>query len=203
MAPTVLWDFDGTLAYREGMWAGCLVEVTDIGLYRADRTELVAVRLLPKRAGQRLEFDRVSKLRAGAVGLDIADRVGRHARDRLCFADCSHLAAQAGGGIAGLVAAIVVDCTAADHRIDRVVVLHRVGEPLQHHDGGAVAKLARTIADDDTLAEELTLTFFARVPTAAEQATMTRHLKSSPDRRRAVEDIAWALMNTREFQQNH
>ena len=22
----VLWDFDGTLAYRDGMWRGCLVE---------------------------------------------------------------------------------------------------------------------------------------------------------------------------------
>jgi putative hydrolase of the HAD superfamily len=29
VAPTVLWDFDGTLAFREGMWAGCLVEVLD------------------------------------------------------------------------------------------------------------------------------------------------------------------------------
>jgi len=25
----LLWDFDGTLAAREGMWAGCLVEVLD------------------------------------------------------------------------------------------------------------------------------------------------------------------------------
>jgi len=25
----VLWDFDGTLAFREGMWAGCLAEVLD------------------------------------------------------------------------------------------------------------------------------------------------------------------------------
>jgi putative hydrolase of the HAD superfamily len=25
----ILWDFDGTLGYREGMWSGCLVEVLD------------------------------------------------------------------------------------------------------------------------------------------------------------------------------
>ena len=25
----VLWDFDGTLAYRDGMWRGCLVEALD------------------------------------------------------------------------------------------------------------------------------------------------------------------------------
>lgn len=23
----ILWDFDGTLAYREGLWSGCLAEV--------------------------------------------------------------------------------------------------------------------------------------------------------------------------------
>ena len=37
----ILWDFDGTLARREGMWAGCLVEVLDAedpghGLQRED-----------------------------------------------------------------------------------------------------------------------------------------------------------------------
>ena len=26
-APTILWDFDGTLAYRDGLWSGCLAEV--------------------------------------------------------------------------------------------------------------------------------------------------------------------------------
>jgi len=29
MSRTVLWDFDGTLAQRPGMWAGCLVEALD------------------------------------------------------------------------------------------------------------------------------------------------------------------------------
>jgi len=28
-APLVLWDFDGTLAWREGLWSGCMVEVLD------------------------------------------------------------------------------------------------------------------------------------------------------------------------------
>ncbi|HWL64406.1 MAG TPA: HAD family hydrolase [Actinomycetota bacterium] len=26
-SPTILWDFDGTLAYRDGLWSGCLAEV--------------------------------------------------------------------------------------------------------------------------------------------------------------------------------
>ncbi len=37
----ILWDFDGTLAYREGLWSGCLAEVIadvapDLGLTRDD-----------------------------------------------------------------------------------------------------------------------------------------------------------------------
>lgn len=71
------------------------------------------------------------------------------------------------------------------------------------HDGGTVARLTRTIAEDDKLAEELVLTFFSRFPTASERATIVKHMKSCSDRRRGAEDIAWALMNTREFQQNH
>jgi HAD superfamily hydrolase (TIGR01549 family) len=29
VSKAVLWDFDGTLAYRDGMWTGCLLEVLD------------------------------------------------------------------------------------------------------------------------------------------------------------------------------
>ena len=29
MPPTVLWDFDGTLAFRSGWWGDCLVEILD------------------------------------------------------------------------------------------------------------------------------------------------------------------------------
>lgn len=72
------------------------------------------------------------------------------------------------------------------------------------HDAGTAAKWAKDIPDDKKLAEELTLTFYGRPPTAKEIETMTAHLrKHSSDRRRAVEDLMWAVLNTREFQQNH
>jgi phosphoglycolate phosphatase-like HAD superfamily hydrolase len=30
MEKVVLWDFDGTLAHRPGMWRGCLIETLDL-----------------------------------------------------------------------------------------------------------------------------------------------------------------------------
>lgn len=72
------------------------------------------------------------------------------------------------------------------------------------HDAGTVAKWAKNFPDDRKLIEELTLTLYARPPTDKEIATMTAHLrKHAADRRRAVEDLTWAILNTREFQQNH
>jgi putative hydrolase of the HAD superfamily len=45
-----LWDFDGTLAYRPGMWSGCVVEVLD----QHDPTHTVTVEMV--RAGLRQGF---------------------------------------------------------------------------------------------------------------------------------------------------
>ena len=72
------------------------------------------------------------------------------------------------------------------------------------HEGGTVARLARGQKDDAKLVEELYLTFFARLPSTDEKALGVKHLKKYPDNRRAaVEDLAWALMNTTEFLFNH
>lgn len=86
-------------------------------------------------------------------------------------------------------------------------VLHILNSPELadkfRHDAGTVARWT-AITDDARLAEELVLTFYSRPPTTKETATITAHLKKhATDRRRAVEDVAWALMNTREFVQNH
>lgn len=72
------------------------------------------------------------------------------------------------------------------------------------HDAGTVAKWVKNFPDDGTLIADLTLTLYARPPTSKEIATMTAHLrKHAADRRRAIEDLVWAILNTREFQQNH
>jgi hypothetical protein len=72
------------------------------------------------------------------------------------------------------------------------------------HEAGTVARLARGQKDDAKLAEELYLTFFARFPTASEDEAAAKHLrKHAANRRAAVEDLAWALLNSIEFLFNH
>lgn len=70
------------------------------------------------------------------------------------------------------------------------------------HEAGTVAKWAE-IRDDAKLTEELTLTFYARMPTDREREAIPSFLQKRKDRRTAVEDLVWAMLNTREFQQNH
>ncbi|HEX4611831.1 MAG TPA: DUF1553 domain-containing protein, partial [Urbifossiella sp.] len=72
------------------------------------------------------------------------------------------------------------------------------------HEAGTVAKFVREQADDAKLTEDLYLTFFARLPTADETAVAVAYLRKQPaDRRRAAEDVAWALLNSTEFLFNH
>lgn len=56
-ARLVLWDFDGTLARRTGLWSGCMLEVLDEaepghGLTRADVREAMRGRYLWNRPGE-------------------------------------------------------------------------------------------------------------------------------------------------------
>lgn len=71
------------------------------------------------------------------------------------------------------------------------------------HESGSIAKLARSQPDDAKLIEELYLTFFGRFPTDTERSKAVSHLKSATDRRAAVEDLAWAMLNSLEFSFNH
>ena len=87
-------------------------------------------------------------------------------------------------------------------------VLHLLNAPeLQAklaHDGGTAARLAATITDDGRLAEEIYAICFSRPPTVAERATAVAFLvKRGEQRRAAVEDLLWSLMNTLEFTFNH
>lgn len=72
------------------------------------------------------------------------------------------------------------------------------------HEGGTVARLVREQKDDAKIVEELYLTFFARFPTQDEKAFAVNHLKAHADTRQAaVEDLAWAMLNSTEFLFNH
>jgi len=52
---------------------------------------------------------------------------------------------------------------------------------------------------DPQLVNELYWTFLSREPGAVEYEAAMRHLEKSTDRRRAAEDLAWALVNSKEF----
>ncbi len=87
-------------------------------------------------------------------------------------------------------------------------VLHVLNSPeIQDklsHDGGRVAQLERDVSDDGVVVDELFLTFFSRYPSLEERTASAAYLKKRPDNRRgAVEDLAWSLLNTVEFVFNH
>ena len=74
---------------------------------------------------------------------------------------------------------------------------------IGHRQGRAV-KLATSTLSDDKIIEELYLAALARLPRDEELALM-RSAFQVPEttRRKAIEDIMWALLNTREFVFNH
>jgi len=63
----------------------------------------------------------------------------------------------------------------------------------------ALGKLVAETPDDEAVVGELYLRCFAREPKAAEMRTCLDHVRTSPDRAEAFEDILWALLNSTEF----
>jgi hypothetical protein len=87
-------------------------------------------------------------------------------------------------------------------------VLHLLNSPEIHdkltHEGGVVARLVKRLSEDGPLVEELYLTYHSRRPTEKERSVALEYLKENGDqRRKAAEDLAWALMNSLEFVFNH
>ncbi|MCA9114999.1 MAG: DUF1553 domain-containing protein [Planctomycetaceae bacterium] len=87
-------------------------------------------------------------------------------------------------------------------------VLHVLNSPEIHaklaHENGRLARLVEQQPDDGALVESLYLRFYSRFPESEERAAAVEYLTAhSSDRRRAVEDVAWSMMNTIEFLMNH
>ncbi|MEO6810463.1 MAG: DUF1549 and DUF1553 domain-containing protein [Isosphaeraceae bacterium] len=85
-----------------------------------------------------------------------------------------------------------------------VQALHLMNSPNLHSkitsDQGRAARLAKSDQTPTAIVEEIYLRIYNRLPTAEERA-IGAELFEGPDanRRRAVEDLMWALMNTPEF----
>ncbi|MEO2033643.1 MAG: DUF1549 domain-containing protein [Planctomycetaceae bacterium] len=86
--------------------------------------------------------------------------------------------------------------------------LHLMNSPetvhkIRHRDGVA-RRLAMSNQSSPEIINELYLTTLSRVPTDEEIALMQQAFdESADDRRSAVEDVLWTLLNTREFVYNH
>jgi hypothetical protein len=95
-----------------------------------------------------------------------------------------------------------------NHEPSVAQVLHLLNAPEIHaklsHEGGCVAKLVKRQPADGPLFEELYLTFFSRLPQEKErQAALAYLQENKANRREAVEDLAWSLVNSLEFIFNH
>lgn len=70
-------------------------------------------------------------------------------------------------------------------------------------DSGLVAQLEKSKEDLNGAIKTLYLKAFSRLPEPSEAEIALRYLQSKPDLRAAFEDLAWTLMNTKEFLFNH
>jgi hypothetical protein len=70
-------------------------------------------------------------------------------------------------------------------------------------DKGRMANLAKGDATPEQIARELYLVALARDPNPSELEAAVKHLSSAPDRRQAVEDLGWVLINSKEFLFRH
>jgi hypothetical protein len=68
-----------------------------------------------------------------------------------------------------------------------------------HSRRGTARKLADSERTPEAIVEELYLGVLARLPTKKEQGLMLDLFRQAGDRRTAIEDVLWTLLNTREF----
>ena len=68
---------------------------------------------------------------------------------------------------------------------------------------GRMAQLAKGTTTPDEITRELYRVALSREPTAAEQDAAIKHLSAAKNRREAVEDLGWVLINSKEFLFRH
>lgn len=85
--------------------------------------------------------------------------------------------------------------------------LQMINGPVVHNklrdNNGRIAKLMAATKPDEEIIQELYLSALARKPVAAELEAAKKHIAGSADRRLALEDIGWALLNSKEFLFQH
>jgi hypothetical protein len=69
--------------------------------------------------------------------------------------------------------------------------------------GGLIPKRLAEKKTQDQLIEEMYLRTLVRRPSPIEMDRLRAALNEEPDKAKGLEDVFWALMNTREFMFNH
>jgi len=85
--------------------------------------------------------------------------------------------------------------------------LQMINGPVVHNKlrdaNGRIAKLVAANKPDDEIIHELYLAALCRRPVAAELDAAKKHIAANTDRKLAMEDIGWALLNSKEFLFQH
>jgi hypothetical protein len=70
-------------------------------------------------------------------------------------------------------------------------------------DNGRMARLAKSGKSNEHVTRELYSVALCREPSPTELAAAVKHLAASKDRRLAIEDLGWVLINSKEFLFRH
>ncbi|MFO0798785.1 MAG: DUF1553 domain-containing protein [Gemmataceae bacterium] len=68
---------------------------------------------------------------------------------------------------------------------------------------GRIARLVKAKAEPRAAVEELYLAALSRMPTDVERNRAVSYVAEMMDKQKAIEDVLWALLNSREFMSNH
>ena len=84
--------------------------------------------------------------------------------------------------------------------------LQMINGPVVHNklraDNGRIATMIKEMKPDDEIIASLYLAALARTPSAEEMTASKTHIAAQTDRRQALEDVGWAILNSKEFQLN-
>ena len=85
--------------------------------------------------------------------------------------------------------------------------MHLLNGPLVHekltHQDARFRKMIAAEQTDDTILRQLYLAAYCRPPSGEELKHATDYLAAASDRATALEDICWAMLNTKEFLFQH
>ncbi len=85
--------------------------------------------------------------------------------------------------------------------------LQMINGPVVHNklrdESGRIPQMIKTGKSNDAIIQSLYLTALARLPATEEVAVSKAHIARSTDRRQALEDIGWAILNCKEFLFQH